>query len=180
MAWKKHSAEQIVALLRQIEVELANHRASAKPAKRAGSPTDLLPLAKAVRRTEARTGSTAERAGEREQPFAQTARCSQSQNRRSSSASMRLNSAIRSAFRARPRCSLHWRRQSRNPWLRKVLSMKVMVLTLSNTTQGMRPFHNVRQNRLTRVEASLTPKQAVLLWFREELQGKTSSDKVND
>jgi hypothetical protein len=35
MARKKHSAEQIVALLRQIEVELANHiRASAKPTKR--------------------------------------------------------------------------------------------------------------------------------------------------
>src|ERR1039457_3261297 len=33
-------------------------------------PTDLLPLAKRVRRTEARTGATAERAGEREQSSA--------------------------------------------------------------------------------------------------------------
>src|SRR5579863_3199890 len=35
-------------------------------------PTDLLPLAERVRRTEAGTGSTAETAGEREQPFAPT------------------------------------------------------------------------------------------------------------
>src|SRR4051812_5771827 len=34
----------------------------------------------------------------------------------------------------------------------------------------------MRQNRLIRVETSLSPKQAVLLWLRQELQDKTSSE----
>jgi hypothetical protein len=33
MAWKKHSAEQIVALRRQIEVELANHKSISQACK---------------------------------------------------------------------------------------------------------------------------------------------------
>ncbi len=37
MARKKHGAEQIVAILRQIEVELPNHKTSLKPAKKPGS-----------------------------------------------------------------------------------------------------------------------------------------------
>jgi transposase-like protein len=36
MARKKHSAEQIVALLRQIEVELANHKSIGQACKEAG------------------------------------------------------------------------------------------------------------------------------------------------
>ena len=36
MARKKHSAEQIVALLRQIEVELANHQSIGQACKEAG------------------------------------------------------------------------------------------------------------------------------------------------
>ena len=34
----------------------------------------------------------------------------------------------------------------------------------------------LKQNRLIRVEAALTPKQAVLLWLRQEIQGRTSSE----
>src|SRR5438552_3078312 len=33
-----------------------------------------------------------------------------------------------------------------------------------------------RDQRLVRIQASLTPKQAVLLWLKEEHQGKTSSE----
>ncbi len=36
MARKKHSAEQIVAILRQIEVELANHKSIGQACKEAG------------------------------------------------------------------------------------------------------------------------------------------------
>ena len=36
MARKKHSAEQIVAILRQIEVELANHKNIGQACKEAG------------------------------------------------------------------------------------------------------------------------------------------------
>jgi putative transposase len=36
MARKKHSAEQIVALLRQMEVELANHKSIGQACKEAG------------------------------------------------------------------------------------------------------------------------------------------------
>ena len=36
MARKKHSAEQIVTLLRQIEVELANHKSIGQACKEAG------------------------------------------------------------------------------------------------------------------------------------------------
>ena len=36
MARKKHSAEQIVAILRQIEVELANHKSIGQGCKEAG------------------------------------------------------------------------------------------------------------------------------------------------
>ncbi len=32
----------------------------------------------------------------------------------------------------------------------------------------------INQKRLTRIETSLTPKQAVLLWLRQEHQGRTS------
>jgi hypothetical protein len=35
-----------------------------------------------------------------------------------------------------------------------------------------------KQKRLIRIETSLTPKQAVRLWLRQELQGKTSSEYV--
>ncbi len=34
----------------------------------------------------------------------------------------------------------------------------------------------LKQNRLIRVEAALTPKQAALLWLRQEIQGRTSSE----
>ena len=36
MARKKHSAEQVVAILRQIEVELANHKSIGQACKEAG------------------------------------------------------------------------------------------------------------------------------------------------
>ena len=36
MARKKHSAEQVVAILRQIEVELANHKSTGQACKEAG------------------------------------------------------------------------------------------------------------------------------------------------
>jgi hypothetical protein len=36
----------------------------------------------------------------------------------------------------------------------------------------------LKQKRLIRIEASLTPKQAVLLWLRQEYQGKTSQEYV--
>ena len=38
MARKKHSPEQIVAILRQIEVEVANHKPTGKPAGKRASP----------------------------------------------------------------------------------------------------------------------------------------------
>jgi len=34
----------------------------------------------------------------------------------------------------------------------------------------------IKQKQLTRIEAALTPKQAVLLWLRKERQGKTSEE----
>ena len=34
----------------------------------------------------------------------------------------------------------------------------------------------VKQKRLIQIETSLTPKQAVLLWLRQEQQGKTSDN----
>src|SRR5229473_2919526 len=34
----------------------------------------------------------------------------------------------------------------------------------------------IKQKRLTRIETSLTPKQAVLLWLRQEHQGRTSTE----
>ena len=37
-----------------------------------------------------------------------------------------------------------------------------------------------KQKRLTRVQASLTPKQAVLLWLRQEHQGRTSTEYTRD
>src|SRR5271167_4668104 len=71
MARKKHSAEQIVAILRQIEVELANHKSIGQACKEAGiNQQNLLSLAQRVRRAEAGTGAPAERAGEREWPSA--------------------------------------------------------------------------------------------------------------
>jgi hypothetical protein len=36
----------------------------------------------------------------------------------------------------------------------------------------------MNQSRLTRIEASLTPKQAVLMWLRQEHQGKSSDEYV--
>lgn len=38
MARKKHGAEQIVVILRQIEVELANHKNIGQASERPGSP----------------------------------------------------------------------------------------------------------------------------------------------
>jgi hypothetical protein len=34
----------------------------------------------------------------------------------------------------------------------------------------------INQKRLTRIETSLTPKQAVLLWLRQEHRGRTSTE----
>ena len=64
MARKKHSAEQIVALLRQIEVELANHKSIGQACKEAGiteqtyfySALDMLPMTNGF--TVSRTGQT--------------------------------------------------------------------------------------------------------------------------
>ena len=38
----------------------------------------------------------------------------------------------------------------------------------------------IKQKRLTRIETSLTPKQVVLLWLRQEHHGRTSMEYLRD
>src|ERR1700687_534842 len=54
------------------------------------------------------------------------------------------------------------------------LLMKKPALTLSNRRDRTQVATMLNQKRLIRIEASLTPKQAVLLWLRQEYQGRTS------
>ena len=69
MPKKRHSAEQIIAKLREAEVEIAkgHHRPQSPPQDRRHR-ADLLPLAQGVRRPAGRPGQAAEGAGEGERP----------------------------------------------------------------------------------------------------------------
>ena len=67
MSIQKNKPEQIVTVLRQIEVQIANGKKVPQACKEAGIHTpDLLSLAEGVRRTEARPSQTAEGIGEGE------------------------------------------------------------------------------------------------------------------
>ena len=69
MARKRHGAEHIVAILRQIEVELANHKSTGQACNEAGiTEQTYYRWRKGVRRVKAGTGEAAERAGEGKQP----------------------------------------------------------------------------------------------------------------
>ena len=63
MPMKRYKAEQIVTLLRQIEVGIANGKPTPQACKEAEITTDLLPLAKGIRRPEAGSSQTDEGAG---------------------------------------------------------------------------------------------------------------------
>ena len=61
MPMKKHKPEQIVALLRQIEVEIANGKSTAQACKKTGDHgSNVLPLEKKGRHREAGSSETDE------------------------------------------------------------------------------------------------------------------------
>jgi hypothetical protein len=61
---KKHTPEQVVNLLRQIEVAVANGKTTSQACKGSGDHgADVLPLAQGVRRSAGGPGAAAEGAG---------------------------------------------------------------------------------------------------------------------
>ena len=67
MPMKKHKPEQIVVLLRQIEVEIANGKSTPQACRNAEITVQTYyPLEKRIRRHEARSSETAEGSLERE------------------------------------------------------------------------------------------------------------------
>ena len=65
MPMRKYKPEQIVTLLRQVEVELANGKPPTSLQRSRDHRTDLLPLAEGIRRIEARSSQTTQGAGAR-------------------------------------------------------------------------------------------------------------------
>ena len=68
MTKKRQTPEQIVTLLRQVEVAVANGKGTPQACKEAASRADVLPLAERIRGPEAGPSETAERAREGKLP----------------------------------------------------------------------------------------------------------------
>ena len=66
MPMERYKPEQIVTLLRQVEVGIANGKTHAASLQRSRNHcTDLLPLAEGIRRSKTGSSQTTERIGER-------------------------------------------------------------------------------------------------------------------